>query len=143
MTDTQHYQLNQWAADDQVLRMDFNADNAKIDAALGAVKGCNCRLYVETYTGTGENGPVVHTFPYRPMAVMILTTLGGTWLFSARGCGTISGRGAVNSYMETSAAWGDRTLSIGTAETSPFYCCNSSSSTYCIVAFLDVQDILN
>ena len=39
MTDTQHYQLNQWAADDQVLRTDFNADNAKIDAALGAVKG--------------------------------------------------------------------------------------------------------
>ena len=34
MTDTQHYQLNQWAADDQVLRTDFNADNAKIDAAL-------------------------------------------------------------------------------------------------------------
>ena len=62
MTDTQHYQLNQWAADDQVLRTDFNADNAKIDAALGAVKGCNCRLYVETYTGTGENGPVVHTY---------------------------------------------------------------------------------
>ena len=56
MTDTQHYQLNQWAADDQVLRTDFNADNAKIDAALGAVKGCNCQLYFQTYTGTGENG---------------------------------------------------------------------------------------
>ena len=46
MTDTQHYQLNQWAADDQVLRTDFNADNAKIDAAL-AQKG-NCQFYAAT-----------------------------------------------------------------------------------------------
>ena len=31
---TTHYDLNQWQATDQVLRTDFNADNAKIDAAL-------------------------------------------------------------------------------------------------------------
>ena len=31
---TEHYELNQWLATDQVLRTDFNADNAKIDAAL-------------------------------------------------------------------------------------------------------------
>ena len=31
---TTNYQLNQWEATDQVLRTDFNADNAKIDAAL-------------------------------------------------------------------------------------------------------------
>ena len=34
MTKTEHYQLNQWEAADQVRRTDFNADNAKIDAAL-------------------------------------------------------------------------------------------------------------
>jgi len=33
---TPNYQLNQWEADDQVLRVDFNADNAKLDAALKA-----------------------------------------------------------------------------------------------------------
>ena len=33
---TEHYQLNQWEAEDKVLRTDFNADNAKIDAALAA-----------------------------------------------------------------------------------------------------------
>ena len=140
MTDTQHYQLNQWAADDQVLRTDFNADNAKIDAALGAVKGCNCCLYVKTYSGTGENGPVVHTFPYRPMAVMILTTHGGTWLFSARGSNYLSGRAAVNTYVNTSITWGDRTLSVGTSESSAFYCANSSSNTYCLLALLDTHD---
>ena len=36
MTKTEHYQLNQWEAADQVRRTDFNADNAKIEAALAA-----------------------------------------------------------------------------------------------------------
>ena len=31
---TTNYELNQWRSTDQVLRTDFNADNAKIDAAL-------------------------------------------------------------------------------------------------------------
>ena len=34
---TEHYELNQWLATDQVLRTDFNADNAKIHAALAAL----------------------------------------------------------------------------------------------------------
>ena len=33
---TSNYQLCQWEANDRVLRTDFNADNAKIDAALAA-----------------------------------------------------------------------------------------------------------
>jgi len=33
---TPNYQLNQWEPEDQVLRVDFNADNAKLDAALKA-----------------------------------------------------------------------------------------------------------
>ena len=31
---TTNYQLNQWEPTDQVLRTDFNADNAKVDTAL-------------------------------------------------------------------------------------------------------------
>ena len=31
---TPNYALNQWERDDRVLMEDFNADNAKIDAAL-------------------------------------------------------------------------------------------------------------
>ena len=34
---TTNYQLNQWEPTDQVLRTDFNADNAKLDAALKAL----------------------------------------------------------------------------------------------------------
>ena len=36
MTKTPNYQLNQWAKSDRVMMDDFNADNAKIDAALKA-----------------------------------------------------------------------------------------------------------
>ena len=34
---TPNYNLNQWEPEDRVLRTDFNADNAKIDAAVQAV----------------------------------------------------------------------------------------------------------
>ena len=37
MNHTTNYQLSQWAKSDQVKMEDFNADNAKIDAALKAV----------------------------------------------------------------------------------------------------------
>jgi len=42
---TPNYNLNQWEPDDRVLRTDFNADNLKIDAALGALSaGLSGRL---------------------------------------------------------------------------------------------------
>ena len=81
---TPNYQLSQWERSDKIQMEDFNADNAKIDAALSgkaeasAVDGLsqtvaalsqtvsghtsalsgkgNCRLYVTSYTGTGGYG---------------------------------------------------------------------------------------
>ena len=66
---TPNYNLNQWSRDDRVLMEDFNADNAKIDAALGekadksAVEELNAqvgqvelsmpRVVFGTYTGDG------------------------------------------------------------------------------------------
>ena len=38
MTKTEHYQLNQWDAADLIRREDFNADNAKLDAGLAALR---------------------------------------------------------------------------------------------------------
>ena len=37
MNHTPNYNLSQWDAEDKVLRTDFNADNAKIDAALSGL----------------------------------------------------------------------------------------------------------
>ena len=80
---TEHYELNQWLATDQVLRTDFNADNAKIDAALAglaaqdtklwaAVNKCgNCRIALVSYTGTGFVAVNI-PFPEKPLCFFIL-----------------------------------------------------------------------
>ena len=83
---TTNYQLNQWEATDQVLRTDFNQDNAKIDGALAGLAGTlaehtvslagkgNCSVEVQTYTGTGTSGagnPTVLTFSRQPLLLLI------------------------------------------------------------------------
>ena len=45
MQHTTNYDLNQWEADDRVTRADFNADNAKIDAALAELASPLVKLY--------------------------------------------------------------------------------------------------
>ena len=83
---TEHYELNQWEPTDQVLRTDFNADNAKLDAALtdlaetaalleaSVVKLGNCRVETMSYVGTGTYGaeaPNTLTFSARPKFLII------------------------------------------------------------------------
>ena len=79
---TTNYNLNQWEATDKVLRTDFNADNAKIDAALAGLAGTvaehtaslaakgNLTVQMLSYTGNGgygESSPTVINFPKRPV----------------------------------------------------------------------------
>ena len=83
---TENYQLSQWERSDRVQMEDFNADNAKIDAALAAHDGLlaahaaelakmgNCQVWTTTYKGTGTVGPdhpTSLTFPKRPVFAMI------------------------------------------------------------------------
>ena len=83
---TPNYALNQWERDDRILMDDFNADNAKIDAALksgadarAALQGAlnrkgNCSIGVFTYNGTGKYGPdnpTRITFPRVPAAFIV------------------------------------------------------------------------
>ncbi len=85
---TQHYALNQWARNDQILMDDFNADNAKLDAALQAEAnartaletalgsgGNNCRIATGSYVGTGTYGPSNRNslqFDFTPALVLVL-----------------------------------------------------------------------
>ena len=39
MQQTANYQLNQWDGEDRIMRVDFNSDNAKIEAALSGKFG--------------------------------------------------------------------------------------------------------
>ena len=87
MNKTQNYNLNQWEKSDKVLMDDFNADNAKIDAALKGEAGAraagdaalqaalsakgNCRIRTVTRVGDGDiNKPATVTFHEKPLLVM-------------------------------------------------------------------------
>ena len=69
---TVNFGLNQWNAEDKVLREEFNADNAKIDAALAAAG--NCKIVTGSYVGTGGWGgshPCTLTFEKKPLLLFL------------------------------------------------------------------------
>lgn len=63
---TTNYDLNQWLSTDQVLRTDFNADNAKIDAALAALS----QLVTGTYEGDGTAERFI-SLGFTPKALLV------------------------------------------------------------------------
>ena len=72
---TSSYQLCQWEAEDKVLRTDFNADNQKIDAALGGMAtktelAQKAQLVTGTYTGDGSASRII-SLGFRPKAVLL------------------------------------------------------------------------
>ncbi|MCI9156244.1 MAG: hypothetical protein HFF44_04780 [Lawsonibacter sp.] len=81
---TPNYQLSQWEKSDKVLMDDFNADNAKIDAALKAetdaraalaARSGNCQIWTTSYVGTGDYGYENRnsvTFPKKPLLAAVL-----------------------------------------------------------------------
>lgn len=82
---TSNYGLCQWEATDQVLRTEFNEDNAKVDVVLAelatqtatlATKG-NCSIETFTYTGNGiygEGNPTIIPFSRIPVMFAVLST---------------------------------------------------------------------
>ena len=86
MNRTTNYKLCQWEADDKVQRTDFNADNAKLDAAIKAVaqraaaletgkadKAQCLRIITGSFTGTGSADPVHISIGARPRLLLIAT----------------------------------------------------------------------
>ena len=106
---TENYGLSQWEATDSVLHTDFNADNAKLDAALKAqadalagkadvstvnalssrLTARNCRVVTQSYTGNGSKTKTL-SFPGRPMMVSIMGM--AHWVFAIQGSAIASGR---------------------------------------------------
>ena len=71
MTKTTNYQLNQWAKTDRLMMDDFNADNAKIDAALAG----KTELFTGSYTGDGTATRVIH-LGFTPKAIVLTSSNG-------------------------------------------------------------------
>ena len=159
---TEHYELNQWLATDQVLRTDFNADNAKIDGALAekaqaadlealssAVSGLsatvaehtaaiaglgNCQIYTTSYAGNGADSRT-HTFP-GPAAAIFISGL-HFQLFGLRGDNqALANDWGTQRYV--SASWSGNRLTLSSAG-HPDYHGNQSGTTYYVVAFIDAS----
>ena len=88
---TTNYDLCQWEATDQVLRTDFNADNAKIDAALAShaaeIAGFgNCQIETGSYVGAGDTSNSL-TFSGVPLLVFVQAVSGNPcWGILLNGC---------------------------------------------------------
>ena len=144
MEQTANYGLNQWAAGDRIMREDFNADNAKVDQALGAlaatVAGCgNCKVWTTSYIGTGtsdEAGASTLTFPQQPM-VFFIAGSGGVG-YNVRGNPTLFVRPGNSAYSCTGSWSGDgRTYTW--YNSSVRYQLNVSGTVYTVVAFLSAE----
>ena len=78
---TSNYGLNQWEATDQVLRTDFNQDNAKLDAALKALADKETELEGTLagqaadipYTGADDDSATV-SFSKAPLLFIIISS---------------------------------------------------------------------
>lgn len=139
---TENYGLNQWAAEDQVLREEFNRDNAKVEEVLSelsrstAQKG-NCQVVSGSYVGTGtcgKNAPNRLSFEHRPV---LLAVQGGWRFLSVRGRETAIVMSSVNNDKYNTVIWEDKAVS--------WYCttdyeeaqCNTLGETYYYVALLE------
>ena len=164
---TEHYDLCQWEATDQVQRTEFNADNAKIDAALDALAGQvaekadgddlaalsetvaghtaalaqkgNCQVYSTAYTGTGTVSRTF-SFPKQPLLVII----GGPsiYLVAVRGITALlsTENGESNNLTGT---WSGTALTVaynGNWGGGDRRACNEDGASYRLIALLDLAE---
>ena len=142
MNHTSNYNLNQWEPDDKIQRTDFNADNVKIDAALGTLAARlstrgNCRVVTGQYTGTGtfgEGNAKIFAFD-KPIALLGVATSYGI-IFTAPGC---DGAFCLCKGMSTlySATWDGRKRVVFSSPASASSQLNHLGTSYFYFALLE------
>ena len=144
MEQTANYGLNQWDAGDRIMREDFNADNAKVDQALGAlaatVAGCgNCNVVYGSYVGTGtyqSANPCTLTFDGQPLMVVICANDDSfNRVIMMRGSGFyFTDPNYVNSKGHVT--WNENSVSWYCSGGGPNYQMNTKNTTYFYIALL-------
>ena len=71
---TPNHQLNQWSRDDRILMEDFNADNAKIDAAIAE----KVSIVTGSYKGDEQESRFID-LGFTPQAVLLFKDNGATY----------------------------------------------------------------
>ena len=150
---TENYGLCQWEATDQVLREEFNQDNAKVDTALEALDNLvtqhgeqlsaqeaaiaklgNCTIYYTTYTGTGTTTPK-QTFPGKPLVVMVAESQKGYSFIAWRGMQVVLPHHQQSGILELPLTWGEDFLS-WSHDSSAERGLNESGTTYQMIVLL-------
>ena len=163
---TSNYNLCQWAASDKVLRTEFNADNAKIDAALASINSGKASASAlntlnntvsslsatvsaqgNTLTKKGNcqiavtsytgNGQNTRTHTFSKMPVMFFI-IGETLMFVGAGATWAKSHGTND--REINVAWSGNSVTFSISSTSgnlPAAVANVSGKTYQIIALYD------
>ena len=112
---TTNYQLSQWEHTDRVLMDDFNADNTKIDGALGSHEGRvaaleqqvpllgNCRVKIYQYTGDGRYAQEKTVIPFdeKPLFIIVAGDDGTHCLLTADSSTAVVCRPAGNNLINS------------------------------------------
>ena len=132
---TTNYNLCQWEATDQVLRTDFNEDNAKIDAALATIP----QIAIGTYIGNGSASQKI-SLSFTPKAVFFCSSDGKTYIGTGSGYlwGGLAVSGSALQMSGNSAAaiiTGGFMVFQTTISDYSSIACNRSGQTYHYIAF--------
>ena len=152
MNQTENYQLSLWDPEDRIQRTDFNSDNANIEAALTGLSTTvaahtaaiaqmgSCQFHTASYTGNGANGTTIsQTFPKKPMAVIVVSSNGGTMVMIRGSNRATHFASASYSYLNT-VTWGDTSVAWRSSQSAggePQM--NASGVTYYVLALLDAS----
>ena len=132
---TTNYDLCQWEPTDAVQRVEFNQDNAKVDAALNSLaQSRNCMIWTGSYTGNDADTKTL-TFPHQPYFVLIMGTYVQALLMPQ--ATHMQPRLSNGSMSPLVATWGEKTVTFGPHDTNPAYGCNVSGNVYAVLALLD------
>ena len=132
---TTNYDLCQWEPTDAVQRVEFNQDNAKVDAALNSLaQSRNCMVWTGSYTGNGADTKTL-TFPHQPYFVLIMGHYVQTLLMPHAPYMHPRLSGGSMSPME--AVWGTKSVTFGPHDTNNAYGCNVEDEVYAVLALLD------
>ena len=132
MTKPTNYQLNQWEKSDRILMDDFNADNQKIDTALGTR---NCRFYTSTYNGTGE-AEATFTFPGKPILIVISSaSMVSIAVRSAEYGNTL----IPNGFYQFKSTWSEKSVLFTNTNNDALVSANMKNRTYGMFAILEVE----
>ena len=132
---TTNYDLCQWEPTDPVQRVEFNQDNAKVDAALNSLaQSRNCMVWTGSYTGNDADTKTL-TFPHQPYFVLIMGTYVQALLMPQ--ATHMQPRLSNGSMSPLVATWGEKTVTFGPHDTNPAYGCNVSGNVYAVLALLD------